>query len=136
MPLRFTVYQGQPILVANFFDTVKLSQFREWGLRLPYYTRMFENDVVYHIIDISRAEIDVQTLKSDFEAERGQWGHVDLKHAGGKRVKAWIVGDTPATKTIFHLIGKPELGDAYLPILSSVQSALYAIHGELHHASV
>lgn len=136
MSLRFTVYKGQPILVANFFEQVTLDDFCEWALRLPYYTRMFASEHVYHIVDISRAEIDLDELLRSFEQERGKWGQVDLKSAGGKHVKAWLVGDTAATDTIFHLIGMPELGGSYLPTLSSLQSALYAIHSEEDYAPV
>jgi len=135
MSLRFTVYQGQPILVANFFETVNLDDFREWALRLPYYTRMFQAQQVYHIIDISRALIDGYAIQNVFEQERGRWGLIDFKNAGGKRVKGWIVGDTVATQTVFHLIGKAELGGAYLPTLTNLNSALYAIHSEQKYAS-
>lgn len=130
MSLRFTVYQGQPILVANFYENVTLDDFREWALRLPHYTRMFDAAQVYHIVDISRAEIDETELKIQFRQERGSWGVTDFKTAGGKQVKGWIVGDIEATRYIFRLIGKPELGGAYLPILTDLEDALYTIHME------
>lgn len=128
MALRFTIYTGQPILVANFSDEVTMDDFREWALRLPYYTRMFESEWVYHIVDISRAEIDVIALETRFEQERGTWSVVDFKTAGGKKLKGWIVGENAASPTVFHLIGKAELGGAYLPLLSKLEDALYTIH--------
>lgn len=135
MSLRFTIYQGQPILVANFYDDVILDDFREWALRLPYYTRMFDTIQVYHILDISRAVIDESELKTQFEQERGTWGLTDFKTAGGKRLKGWIVGDTPPTQRIFRLIGRPELGGVYLPVLTNLEDALYSIHMEISQNS-